>query len=131
MKEELIKLRAILDQALEDGSNSTLYPFGGVAAVGQDDKASVPVVRYVPITVMSRIFSKALVPAGCSIEAKAHDWHVEKIIPSVTHCMNTGNHVLDSMYSGGVNGYGQPQDHERSDFNWEIYDPFLSVGKAD
>eukprot|EP00957_Ditylum_brightwellii_P025254 1911649-Ditylum_brightwellii.AAC.1 len=73
MKEELIKLRAILDQAVEDRSNIIWYPFGGIAAVGQDDKAVVLVARDVPTAAVSRISLKVLVPVGCSIEAKDHD----------------------------------------------------------
>eukprot|EP00957_Ditylum_brightwellii_P187198 14257474-Ditylum_brightwellii.AAC.1 len=74
MKEELIELRAILDQEVEDGSNISWYPSGRIAAAGQDDKVNVPVASNVPIAAVSRISSKALVPAECSIEAKDHNW---------------------------------------------------------
>eukprot|EP00957_Ditylum_brightwellii_P142464 10853570-Ditylum_brightwellii.AAC.2 len=97
MKEELIKWRANLDQAVEDGSNVIWYPFGGTSSVGQGDKASDPVAKDVPIADVSGTSSNALVPTGCSIEAKDHDWYIEKNISSVTHYINIGNHTLESM----------------------------------
>eukprot|EP00957_Ditylum_brightwellii_P009066 685298-Ditylum_brightwellii.AAC.1 len=71
IKEKVVKSRSILDQAVEDRSKVIWYPFGGIEVVG-----SIPNARGVPIAAVSRISLIALVPAGCIVEVKDHDWHV-------------------------------------------------------
>lgn len=74
---------------------------------GQDDKASMPVGRSVPIAAVTQQSSRVIIPIGVQILASDHEWRAEKLIPSGSHRMNVTGVPGESLYSGGIDGIGQ------------------------
>ena len=86
----------------------TLLPHSDeIVYLGQDDKSSVPVGRSVPLTAVENKFSRGIVGQYQRVVAADHNWHAEKIVPSIKNRMNITETAVKLLYSGGPNGLGR------------------------
>ena len=81
--------------------------YQGVVAIGQDDKATIPVAVDEPIAATAHSKSRAFVKYGMSVSAADHDWNVFKLVTSVSSMLNIGRDPSESLLSGGLEGFGE------------------------
>lgn len=99
-------LHRLLLAANECDARNRCHPDHALFYCGQDDKATVPVGRHIPIAA-GRQSNRVMAAQGSSVLAADHDWHAENLIPSVIHKMNITNNAGESLFSGGVHGNGR------------------------
>ena len=78
-----------------------------IVALGQDDKANVPVAIHGRIISNAHSKVRGFVGNGTKVHASDHDWLFLKIAPSVTSMLNIGREPGESMFSGGKSGQGE------------------------
>jgi len=78
-----------------------------IVALGQDDKAKIPVAIHGPIAATDHSKVRAFVENDTQVHASDHDWSFLKIAPSVTSMLNIGRDPGESLFSGGKNGQGE------------------------
>ena len=78
-----------------------------IVYLGQDDRASTPVCRSVPLAAAGKQYARGIVGQDQRVVAADHDWRAEKMVPSVTNCMNITETAGKFLYSGGSNGLGR------------------------
>lgn len=91
----------------EDFIEPCLEPRVALCVTGCDDKTSIPIGRKTPISAIGNQSSRAIVSSETVPEAADHDWHCERLTPSVIHRMNISEDPSDSLYSGGTDGNGK------------------------
>ena len=88
----------------DDNNDTCLPPQHAIMCLGDDDKASAPVGRTIPVSATGKQSSRAIVQE--SSRAADHDWHCESLAMTVIHHMNISENPNDSQYSGGKEGTG-------------------------
>ena len=88
----------------DESITTCLPPQHAIMCIGDDDKASVPVGRTVPVSATSKQSSRAIVKE--SSRASDHDWSCESHALTVLQHMNISENPNDSQYSGGKDGTG-------------------------
>ena len=103
------KLRCMFEDCeIEIGYQVDIMPwYQCIMALGQDDKANIPVAIHGPIAATAHNKARAFVENGTQVHASDHDWSFLKIAPSVTSMLNIGREPGESLFSGGQNGQGE------------------------
>ena len=73
----------------------------------QYEKASVPVGRSVPLDAIGKQSDRRIVGQDQRVVAVDHDWRYQKMVHSITNCMNITETSNKSLYNGGPNGLGR------------------------
>ena len=91
----------------DDVNEPCLDAIDAVLKVGCYDKTSIPIGRKVPISATQKQSIRVAVPIGTALAAGDHDWHCQRLVPSVLQLMNRSPDPGDSLFSGGINDNGR------------------------